>query len=377
MGGRCLVLGAGFSKAVADLPVTREFLNRFEELIDEQDKLGNKHRARWGREVVDFIQSAVNDFLVEPYSEWNARSGESRQPVKVGWSNYFENFEALCSFLDFSLQAELHALVTSGNSESDFSGKPLFANYSLGKLQNIREYLSEYVYLALIAGEADKDRMENFYNHFLSDASSVVTFNYDLVLERFLFQKGVWFPLNGYGFKPWTVPQIRGEFASAQSKVGILKMHGSLSWQPAPDGSGGTEFGWHDDSDRPFFPEYLSKDSGRGFEYVGAHNHERWILPSWIKQFKYRDLIAVWSQAAESLRNSDEIIFVGYSLPEEDSTVCSFLSAIDFSKKRIVVFDPTREHNQLLRRFSNALRRQSKEISLFSCKLEEYLESKC
>ena len=46
--GRCYILGAGFSKAVANLPVMKEMVSTFTHIRERERKLGHNNRVLWG-----------------------------------------------------------------------------------------------------------------------------------------------------------------------------------------------------------------------------------------------------------------------------------------------------------------------------------------
>lgn len=80
-------------------------------------------------------------------------------------------------------------------------------------------------------------------------------------------------------------------------------------------------------------------------------------------------MVQVWNQAFQALFKADEVIFIGYSLPEADSAVYSLFSSIDWNNKIVKVFDPNAE--ELLKNYSFILR--NNDIKIFPHKLETYL----
>ena len=63
MRNTCLVLGAGFSKAVANLPVTKEMFKAFKIEIENQRSLNNTNRVKRGERLLNFLETIENDYL--------------------------------------------------------------------------------------------------------------------------------------------------------------------------------------------------------------------------------------------------------------------------------------------------------------------------
>jgi hypothetical protein len=167
----------------------------------------------------------------------------------------------------------------------------------------------------------------------------VITFNYDVLLERSLRKAGLWEISDGYGFE---IP-LR---AIAPSKVKVLKLHGSTNWfGPLFGGMRGFfQAGPNALPSRPaiLFPqdfEFLSYPREL-YDPLSVRNTRPGILPALItltrhKRFYvesssgtrewedfWRDL---WTQAARALRSTDEIVVIGYSMPKADEAARDLL----------------------------------------------------
>src|ERR1035437_1169952 len=364
MKNTCLVLGAGFSKAVANLPITKEMINAFKGEIEKQRLLNNKNREIWGKRLLNFINKLENEFLKTPYA--NAEEGGT-----ILESNYSENFEGLCSFIDLNLAFEVQARCENKGVKAGLSGKPLFVNCTSAELKQIRGDLGEYLFLTLINNKSNEEILNRIHNVFLNNCSCIITFNYDLILEKFLFKKNYWLPKDGYGYTPRDFPELNPNYINQFSRIKIFKMHGSLNWVQSSIYDSKFQFKWYDDDNIYFFPGYLKKEEKRDFIYQGGHPSKGWILPSWIKQFTFNEIIQVWHQAFKALNKADEIIFIGYSLPPADAAVYSLFSSIDWDNKIIKLIDPNAE--QLKSNYSFVLRKN--DIKIIPKSLEDYLSS--
>ena len=358
MKNTCLVLGAGFSKAVAELPIIKEMITAFKGVYEKQCELKKSIRINRGKELLDFIEELETIFL-------RNRIGNN----KIYYSNYIENFEGLCSFIDLHLAFEGHAVYESGGITSDLDGFPLFAPFTSSKLGGIRASIRDYLYFTLIEDKSNNILLDKIFDGILNNCSTIVTFNYDLVLEKFLYNKNYWLPFDGYGFIPKDFPPRSPHYLNQASKIKILKMHGSLNWELSSLYRSNLEFLWFDDNNNYFFPGYLEEEKKRGFNYEGRRPSDGWILPSWIKQFTFNEIIQVWNLAFKALNKADEIIFIGYSLPTADAAVYSLFSSIDWDNKIVKLIDPNAE--KLKGNYSFVLRKNDMEIIPMS--LEDYL----
>lgn len=362
MRNTCLVLGAGFSKSIANLPVTKEMFKAFEKEIENQRLLKNTNRINRGERLFAFLKTIEDDFL----RSFNEKVDKGSKILK---SNYLENFEGFCSFLDLNLAFGVHAQSESNGITADLTGKPLFANYTTSRLREIRSDIGNYLYLTLINDNANKKLLDKIFDVFLNKCSAIITFNYDLIVEKYLYRNKIWFPRDGYGFIPIRLPKISPPYLHQLSQIKILKMHGSLNWEPSSLYQSNFQLKWFDDDNNYFFPGYLENEEKRNFRYQGAFSSDGWILPSWIKQFSYNEIIQVWNQAFKFLNMAEEVIFIGYSMPKADAAVYSLFSCIEWENKIVKLFDPSAK--ELSKDYSFILRKN--DIELYPDYLENYL----
>jgi hypothetical protein len=176
----------------------------------------------------------------------------------------------------------------------------------------------------------------------------VITFNYDVSLDRELREAGKWEISNGYGFDLET-PDIQS------SATTLLKLHGSTNWMDsifAGLRGGQTQQGGGDSlGTRPVILP-------REFEflgYAGAHDPRftgggmirsgSMVLPGRRKQFyvstsinprERQDFgIRLWTRAREAVEQANEIVVVGYSFSAADEDARSLV--FKTSKKDVLV----------------------------------------
>jgi hypothetical protein len=162
-------------------------------------------------------------------------------------------------------------------------------------------------------------------------ADVLISFNYDVSLDRELRRAEKWNPGTGYGFDVG----VKGLPPSATT---LLKLHGSTNWMDLLfDGlrGGQTSVGGGDaHGPRPvLLPQEFEFLECPGitdprFSGGGMTRNGSMILPSRDKRFyvstssnpgERKDFWSLlWGQAAKALGEADEIVIVGYSLPSAD-----------------------------------------------------------
>jgi hypothetical protein len=155
----------------------------------------------------------------------------------------------------------------------------------------------------------------------------VITFNYDLALERELKRAGLWEIGDGYGFC------VQTDLTPA-SNVKVLKLHGSINWYRAPIGApGNVVVGSNFVGERPVLgvDADMSYLGYKGLRDPAVDNRRLTgtaiIMPVAHKKFYYETSLGrewecfwdkLWNRAASALRACDETVMIGYSLPSAD-----------------------------------------------------------
>ena len=367
---KCFVLGAGFSKAVANLPLMRELTQKFWDVLEKEKGLGHNNRVSWGEKVKEYFDSLEYEFFRKPC----IGIGDS-----YSYCNFQENFEAILSFIDINLSGEIRARKISKNGEkSDYTKSHLFSNYgdSQGGLRELRSLIETYTFLSLIEPEVDIKLLKAFTDS-LSGTDNIATFNYDLVLDDALYKRGDWHPEDGYGITFNSLPEKIRKQGNMKSKVHIYKLHGSLNWEPDYGDQIRLSFCSDDQKPTPSDDQKPTpsddqkptpSDDQKPTPYEGACSGS-WIMPSFIKYFSV-PLLDVWQKACDALNIADEIIVIGYSLPEEDSTACLLLGTNQIEDKKLIIVDPNA--NVLQENYKAITKNQNPELF---CSLADYLGS--
>jgi hypothetical protein len=173
----------------------------------------------------------------------------------------------------------------------------------------------------------------------LTAGSTILTFNYDLVIEEAFTSAHMWNPRDGYGA---TLPgltlewarlwlQSRGSPKPGKSKLLLLKLHGSLGW-----GS---------------YPNRIVKLKGRPY-YVRRNKYEgiSVLPPGWNKRIHVNPYKQFWREARLRLEGCESLLIVGYSLPETDLLAKALFSEVVRMRavrraylKQLVLVDPNSE----------------------------------
>lgn len=134
---------------------------------------------------------------------------------------------------------------------------------------------------------------------------TILTFNWDILHDVILWDAGLWSYKDGYGFKCGN--QGANE---PDSKVLLLKLHGSVNWVQNSEGDSVNEIANVSD----FFRG--SKDWGHRSHTSQAQTDSgrKLILPTYLKDISSnRVLLDSWTRTHEILSRAAELVVVGYS----------------------------------------------------------------
>jgi hypothetical protein len=187
------------------------------------------------------------------------------------------------------------------------------------------------------------------FSKIVNSDDNLITFNYDLILEKALLSYDIWSPLDGYvaisDFE-WNEDKECLEKRNKYSKLRIHKMHGSINWGI------------------PGIPRHLRKDHNvvivmdnletQGFHFdgllsrkpvqisYGGQHEPLWTLPSFIKPFEGKETYEIWQSAINVISKTDELVIIGYSFRPEDSNALLLLSTLP-PDCNIKLIDPRQE----------------------------------
>lgn len=147
----------------------------------------------------------------------------------------------------------------------------------------------------------------------LSPRDTIVSFNYDCVVDYALKESGIgkWSAQYGYGFAdPQRVLGYEhwhqdGAPARENASINLLKLHGSLNFFPLPKDGGEIRL-----RERPY-------------RQTGNEVYEI-IPPEFAKRIKRREFEDLWKKAERAVRLASRIVLIGFSFTPTDTHVDSF-----------------------------------------------------
>ena len=209
----------------------------------------------------------------------------------------------------------------------------------------------------------DKQNRENI------NACSVITFNYDLLLDYALYKQKL--KVN------YCLNEINED---KESCAKLIKLHGSLNWFMHEKEKNEIVPLYLDDifedtkyylnmyrEDQTFYIDPIKWLSGKNYIYNGKNVIPEPILipPTFNKMEKNKRIINVWRQASLELTKAENILICGYSHPETD-IFFKYLFALGISGdsiiKNFVVYDPKTE---IEGKYRNILGRSIEERYIF------------
>lgn len=356
---RVFVFGAGVSKAVAGAPVMRELFSkmkaRYEYGKRRTDLPEGNNRILWFEELQEFIEKLE--------SKARRRSNQIKnyeKNLRIK-RDIWENIEYLMTLLD--IHTEHSAVFKIEQPGVDWDSYPFipFGYTSSSEIREIRSYLATYLYLCLSNLEDKNGVLEKFFREQLRSDDHLLTFNYDLLIEKTFWKIGQWSPVGGcvgvdqFQHEGDKKDLVKADYGCSTHK--ILKLHGSVDWEYEL-GLGQPEVNNPvivlDNREKwGFFFSGLEKILKRdptqpsGIEerliskgYAGRYSPLPWILPSYVKVFdNVPFLIKIWREAQRILARAKRLVLLGYSFPEQDSPSQLFFTSLP-EDCSILIIDP-------------------------------------
>lgn len=179
------------------------------------------------------------------------------------------------------------------------------------------------------------DRIAWQWSH---ENATVLTFNYDTLLETALTRVGWAYTTSAFYAAPLTERHAVGSSsflseAQPRRKVPtVLKLHGSVNW-------------WHGGSNAPLTEQMVYNPRPHAHtrsESLFADLQPFLVPPTSIKNGYYgrSGLLTQWRLAAEALRAADQIDVIGYSFPTSDLPTRTFLNSTIRQDARVRIVDP-------------------------------------
>lgn len=322
MNHRILLVGAGFSKAIANAPLANEYIGQiYEKAID--DSIHINHRV-WNEckqkfiKVINHLADSVEHGL--KYLEGDGTSIRNRSGLDFIKSL---NIELLCTFLDLNIY---NPFIPEGKGV-DLQGCPIpfIKDMYVFDLEDAQQFVKHHIIESLLPSNLSVNKtILSKFAKFVQPNDIIFTFNYDILLEQGLWGEELWNPISGYKLgiiDDYLKVDIDEQFGT---KVPIIKLHGSINWQQPNFFNQDVQIFVTDPfTHKPYF-------DGFKFEFRVKRNtkfrllNSNFITPTYIKRYESRDEQNIIRLAVEKFKNCTELYVLGYSFPKADS-LTSFL----------------------------------------------------
>jgi hypothetical protein len=180
----------------------------------------------------------------------------------------------------------------------------------------LQEYLASRLSPGRI-GEETWRASEELCARLFTKGDTLITFNYDCLLERILWSKNIWSPKGGYGSSPGMNDLAAYGSQIPENPLGIviLKLHGSLCFERKSTD--------HDEYLTPVVSNEILP--GIHSQWGNKPHPPPLTLPTYAKVFgDSRTMLYLWREAAAKLSAANDLAVIGYSMPRYD-TMARFL----------------------------------------------------
>lgn len=279
------IIGAGFSASLG-YPLTSDLLMQFWHRLDDSQFRNDLQR------VISFHNPGFD-------------------PDDFG---SFPNVEELLS----QMMVNEQLFFSSGESEGGFTKAQLAAlrRTFLLRIADWFHELSREVKLT----RPDLSWLRQFRDHVLRENSAIISFNWDMILDRLLFGGGVDSASYGFPLRPFQRPVL-------------VKPHGSLNWFE-------DDLGRHIKEERRFLLLQGSDEPVYAFKRFRAprsstRNYTPMIIPPvYLKSFDRPLFLNLWRKCTQLLSGASRIVFIGYSMSAVDAHAqfilrCGFRNQIE------------------------------------------------
>lgn len=327
------ILGAGFS-AEAGFPLIRDFMNRMRDAADWLEGQGGREREVQAIEqVLAFrLRASAAGYRIplelenveELFSLASANGGEELAQAMI---------LAIAATLDFARSAAPAILehqrfvvgtsgVTGWKAPEDWIAAPTHVQRQVGAGQPKAEWYAcppYHLYVGVIGSYFNMGGPNR--------RDTIITFNYDTLVEDTLRSLGVSFSHGVDRYTGWTTREGLTSAQRARDGIRVLKIHGSVSWGRMAERL----------VESPNEIDTLPNGIVRGFdrEIVAFQSYNELresgsvpvlVAPTWQKTFAGY-LSAVRDAAVSALSTATRLVIIGYSIPPTDQHFRYLLAA--------------------------------------------------
>lgn len=303
---------------------------------------------------------------------------------------YIESFEKLFSWITDLKRSTASVQISHSNLEEIFSLASMTREINTGEWEGLYEHLLNVIFETLDKSVGFRLVEATQYKKTFGDAvtlkfvgdfakrnkarrdlcrantfekDSIITFNYDLLLDLAFHHHGI-----GVDY---CLDTPRGEGYK------LLKLHGSMNWavhENCTAKNSGIHVAKLDDL---LSKRYVSGDVQKLSAFASLRNAPCeacrtvdltpvFVPPTWTKSPSLVGLTAVWAAAAAEIQDAEQIVVVGYSMPQTD-TFFQYLLALGLRRNtklnRVIIVNPDTSP-EYKRRFQNIFSQSIKIMSV-------------
>ena len=299
-----IFLGAGAS-AAEHLPIQNELFSEYFKDLKPSD-----YSKEMNKELHKFFKQMFNiDLKRDKIDEIN-----------------FPTFEEVLGLLDLAEQRReffKNFALRIANKESD-------------SIRFIRQYL-----ILLMAYSVNKKNTNKYHKMLVDNLlkenilldTTFISVNYDINIDNTiasLYDKGKFKVMLDYGIYFTNFDEADNWNEPIEPMVKLYKIHGSLNWMYCPICNSLTLTPYEGGVMRILEDEKEAKCLSCGENTIPII-----VPPTYFKNISNVFLNVVWNKSEKTLRDSDILIFCGYSFPEADMHIKYMLKRVQTSRKKI------------------------------------------
>jgi hypothetical protein len=337
------ILGAGFSFD-GHVPLVKDFLERMGDSLEWLYSENRVSEAKAVQEVFRFKLHAAGAAYRAKIDVENIEELFSLASASSGGGELANEFTtAIAATIDF-------AISTSKPSICKVVKKKV-VNESGGWQEDPKDISTYHLYAGVLSG--------SLCSNSPNSKNTVITFNYDTLLENALFELN--YPFN-YGLSTETADyqpssRINVYSIAKRESLPIYKLHGSVNWSPGS------------------MPNDRIKIYGTYSNVREIDDDVLLVPPTWRKVFGGH-LTEVWEKAIKALETATRIIIIGFSMPSTDTHFKYLLAAglqNNISLRKFLFVNPglrgeEKEQKQLRDNLFNILRSELEERGIVQLK---------
>jgi len=311
---KVFVIGAGLSKALADAPLADELFERIYQKARDQDDDDRPQREddrRGFNKVVGYLQKETKlllDFLQQDGTKVKTCEGVP--------GLYRIDIEYLCTILDLNIE---RPFIPQGIGV-DLKGCPVpyMDGLLVDDLRGARQFIYHYILELLLPEQLSPkaDLIDKLFSK-VQPGDTIISFNYDILVEQALWGKRIWDPRDGYKIGKIHSHEKIGSSDYRESKVTVFKPHGSINWG-ASNGNHIEIYTTHPFTNEPLF-DGLNVRSERPIPRWKYSFNPHLVIPTFMKTARCGWEFQIIRHALKALSQAKEIFIIGYSLPEADA----------------------------------------------------------